>query len=233
MATPEGETTEGPSKPITEWCKHFHSPGGCQRAKYCTFAHTLEDFRKPYRVHSAARATSHKMVLCRYFDRDGRCRDDCQFAHGHGEMGKLKKGSVGSGPADQPLTEPAPAAAAELQKEIPRAGWRTVVVPDSSGVLRCVLEKWQWSEKDVGWRCLHSPGPLAPESKTASPVAAAAAAEASRSQFTEPTASLRQRWLWRRWWPADPKTAHPVVALAVAVAVVAAMSSQSQRRRSM
>ena len=73
-------------RPITQWCRHFFGPG-CQRGRFCTFAHHETDFGKTYLMRDQWVST-HKMVLCKWHASGKMCGPGCRFAHGEQELGQ-------------------------------------------------------------------------------------------------------------------------------------------------
>jgi len=88
LGQPRPKRHAGPGV-VTKWCHHFFSKNGCERGFYCTFAHTYEDFKKEY-IDRDVFSRSCKMVLCKYWSKNWRCKEgaECRFAHGNAEMGR-------------------------------------------------------------------------------------------------------------------------------------------------
>ena len=102
---------------------------GCQRGKYCTYAHSEEEFGKKYIGDHREQAKTRKMVLCHFFEAGRPCHPGCAFAHGQGELGSLKTGSAHNKTVPSWLGEPGRAVTDKLENQFPRANeWRVVKI---------------------------------------------------------------------------------------------------------
>ena len=149
---------------ITQWCRYYFSSQGCQRAHFCTFAHSRESFGKIYEDRGGF-ANSHKIVLCKFYARGQTCSPDCEFAHGAVEMGSVKRGNVAEPKSHCDAVQAHHRPADAKTREIARADdeeWQAVPMEDGA---------WQWQWQGRGrWQNEGAAAPAA--KKAAAPVAA-------------------------------------------------------------